>query len=336
MTKIFQTAAFLLLCICCIHCTPPAAKITVIIDTDANAEVDDQHALAYLFMSGETFDVKGVTVNATFGGGNVDEQAAEAIRIVQLCDVTGIPVMKGANSNFETISPTIGQPDFDGSSAVNFIIAQAKAMKDKKLTLIATGKLTNVALAVEKEPSITDKIRLVWLGSNYPAPGEYNLENDISAMNYLLDTNIEFEMVTVRGGKPSGTAAVVAPIEEIRQKMPGKGPMSKEPVTGRHGGEFRHFGDYSVNLFESCECYGNPPGRPLFDMAAVAIVKNPSLAEVKTIPAPIMVDKQWVDRPDNKRTIKVWENFHIRAILDDFYRTMDNYTLVQTGKTPTL
>ncbi|MEY3896633.1 MAG: hypothetical protein RLZZ214_2153, partial [Verrucomicrobiota bacterium] len=37
-------------------------KIRVILDTDANNELDDQHAIAYLLCSGETFDVEGITV----------------------------------------------------------------------------------------------------------------------------------------------------------------------------------------------------------------------------------------------------------------------------------
>jgi len=326
--KIIQSLTVLLLCVCNIHCSLPLEKIPVVIDTDANNELDDQHALAYLFMNGTTFDVKGVTINATFGGGKVDEQYAEACRIVHLCNVTEIPVKKGADGNFETIAPTVAQTIFDGSEAVDFIISQAKSMKNKKLVVIAVGKLTNIALAVKKEPFITDKIRLVWLGSNYPDPGEYNLENDIPSMNYLLDTNIEFEIVTVRYGKPSGTGAVIAFKEDILKKMPGKGPVAKEPVIGRHGDEFRCFGDYSVNLFEHCECFGNPPGRSLFDMAAVAIVKNPSWAEVKTIPAPVMIERKWMERPENKRTVKLWENFDVKAILADFYLTMDHYTLI--------
>ena len=41
------------------------SKIPVIFDTDANNEVDDQHALAYLLFNGDHFKVEGVTVNAT-------------------------------------------------------------------------------------------------------------------------------------------------------------------------------------------------------------------------------------------------------------------------------
>ena len=132
----------------------------------------------------------------------------------------------------------------------------------------------------------------MWLGSNYPKPGEYYLENDIPAMNYLLQTAVPFEMVTGRYGQPSGTDAVKVTKEEAPLKMAGLGPTIQEPVIGRHGGEFYNFGDYSINLFQNVDYYGDPPSRSLFDMAAVAIVKNPGWAESYSMPAPIMMEKQ--------------------------------------------
>ena len=48
-----------------------ADKIRIILDTDANNELDDQHAIAYLLFNGDTFAVEGITVNATSGGGVV-------------------------------------------------------------------------------------------------------------------------------------------------------------------------------------------------------------------------------------------------------------------------
>jgi len=298
-------------------------KLPVIFDTDANNELDDQHALAYLLFNEETFDIKGVTVNATYNGGHIDEQHIEAERVMKLCKaMEKIPLLKGANASFQEIKDSLKNVVFDGSEAVNFIIEEARKQTKEKLILLAVGKLTNVALAVEKDPSIVQSIRLVWLGANYPDPGEYNLENDIPAMNYLLDSNIDFEMVTVRYGKPSGTDAVKVTQKEAQKNMPGLGPKIDKPVTGRHGGQFFTFGDYSVNLFQHIDYYGDPPSRALFDMAAVAIVKNPEWAKSSTIPCPIMTDKKWIDRPDNDRKIIIWEHFDKEEIISDFYATL--------------
>ncbi len=166
---------------------------------------------------------------------------------------------------------------------------------------------------------------MVWLGTNYPEPGEYNFVNDVSSVAPLLESDVPFEMVMVRYRRPSGTDAVKARLEEIQRIMPGKGPKISPPVTGRHGGRFSTFGDYSVELFEKFP--GNPKQRPLFDMAAVAIVKNPKWAKRVTIGAPRFADGKWVDQPNNPRQIVIWENFDREAILNDFFARANTFVL---------
>ena len=317
--------------------TQETDKIPVIFDTDANNEVDDQHALVYLLFSGDHFKVEGVTVNATSApsgyseDSDVSDHYEEAKRVMQLCGnlYDEIPLKTGANSSFEEIKNQLGEPKFDGHEAVDFIIEQAMQSRNQTLVLLPVGKLTNIALALVKEPAIAKKVKIVWLGSNYPEPGEHNQDWDIESMNYILDVDVPFEIVTVRYGKPSGTAAVMVSQDQILHRMPGKGPEISNPVTGRHGGEFSNFGDYSVNLFEQYGMWGDPPGRALFDMAAVAILKNPGWAQTREIPAPVYLDGKWVERPNNPRKITLWEWFDIYGIMNDFFITMDDYKLVK-------
>jgi len=299
-------------------------KVRVILDTDTNNELDDQHALAYLLFNQQTFKIDGITINATSSGGNIDMQYDEARRVLQLCDADTLPVLKGADKSFTTILPRIDSAMYDGKSAVDFIVEQANLPTPDKLVVIAVGKLTNVALAVAKDSSISKKIRLVWVGSNYPEPGEHNQNNDTVAMNYLLNKAIDFEMVTVRYGKTSGTSAVSITKDQINKVMPGLGPHITKPVTGRHGGEFYCIGDYSINLFEHIEYHGDPPSRALFDLAAVAIVKNASWANVREQPAPLFVNGAWIEREGNSHKIKIWENFNRDAIIQDFLDSFEN------------
>ncbi len=298
--------------------------IPVIFDTDANNELDDQHALAYLLLNDQTFNVLGITTNATYNGGEIDEHMKEAQRVVDLVGWKDkVAVIKGANGNFSEIREHLDDEVFDGSEAVDFIIREAMKKRKEPLVLLPVGKLTNVALALEKEPSIAKKIRIVWLGSNYPDPGEYNLENDTASMNYILKTEAPFEMVTVRYGDSTGTAFVKAKRKNIYVRMPGMGPVVDEPVTGRHGGSFTCFGDYSVDLFRHIEHLEDGCFRALFDMAAVAIVKDPTWAETLEIPSPLYINNEWVEQPGNIRKITVWENFKAEDIMADFYATME-------------
>jgi len=307
----------------------PEAKIRVLLDTDANNELDDQHAIAYMLFNGQVFDVEGITVNRTFNGGSIDEHFKEADRIVRLCGLhSQIKIYKGASGTYNEIKNNMLEPGFDGSEAVNFIIERAKVQDGRKLVILPVGKLTNIALALKKDPSIKSNIRIVWLGTNYPDPGEYNFVNDTSAVKPILESDVEFEMVMVRYGKPSGTDAVAAYLTDIRQKMPGKGPYISESVIGRHGGSFTNFGDYSISLFKNFR--EENTSRPLFDMAAVAIVKNPAWAARVEIAAPKISTGKWIDQPDNPRKIIIWENFDKEKIMQDFYQCMDAYNLAKS------
>ena len=304
-------------------------KVRIIFDTDANNELDDQFALMYLLSNGNSFEVEGVTVNATRSGGDISEHYEEAQRIMQLGLSENIPLLKGANASFEEISPALSDSNFDGKDAIDFIINEANESNNNELVVLAVGKLTNVALALKKDPLIASKMRVVWLGSNYPKPGEYNQDNDTVSMNSILNSKVPFEMVIVRYGEPTGTDAVRVTQEEINSSMPGLGPKIPKPITGRHGGEFSTFGDYAVSLFEHIKYHGNPPSRALFDMVAVAILKNPQWGEVKEIPAPILINNQWVERPKNNREITLWENFNRDAIINDLYLSLSYYQNVQ-------
>ena len=311
----------------------PSARIPIVLDSDANNELDDQHAIAYMLFSGDTFDVVGITINRTRFGGDVEEQAREAERVVALSGLRGkIPVVRGANGSFGEIVGSLETRGFDGADAVSFIVESAHryGTPERPLVLAPIGKLTNVALALAKDPTIAPKVRVVWLGTNYPDPGEYNMENDTSAVNYVLDADVHFEIAVVRYGKEGGTAAVTASLEEIRRRMPGLGPRVAESVTGRNGGEFHNFGDYAINLFENIELQGDPPSRALYDMAALAIIKNPAWARRSEIRAPYLNDGTWEERPDNPRRIVLWEDFDRAQIMADFYQTMEHYRLVAT------
>lgn len=315
--------ATLAFCSGCQSASVEDGRIPVILDTDANNELDDQHAIAYLLMNQEVFDIVGITVNTTKNGGLIEGHYQEALRILTLFnEQEKIALKKGADGSFSAIRSELNKEVFDGSEAVDFIIAEAKKKRNSALVLLPIGKLTNIALAIEKAPEIAKNIRVVWLGSNYPEPGEYNLENDISSLQYLLDADVHFEIVTVSYGRNTGTSDITVSVPEIDSVMPGMGPHIEGVITGRHGGEFSNFGDYAVNLWHHIDVYGDPPSRALFDLGAVAIVKNPAWAKPRTIPAPQYDSTGWVERPDNSREIILWEHFDRNSIVEDLYKSL--------------
>ncbi|MDH3245528.1 MAG: nucleoside hydrolase [Saprospiraceae bacterium] len=298
-------------------------RIPIMVDTDANNELDDQHALAYVLLNSDVFDVQGVTVNHT-AVGTIQNDYEEAKRVMILCDAWGkIPLKVGVDSSrYPNLKDQLEDPYHEGYEAVNFIIEQARKWEGEKLLLAPIGKLTNIALALTKDPEIVEKVKVVWLGSNYYGKdgpdGEHNLRHDPDAYNAVISSGVDFTMVTVRYGAPSGTDAVAVHVNDIKRIMPGLVPSSKA-VTGRHGGTFTSFGDYSINLFVNY----TDGTRPLFDMALFAILKNSSWAKSSMIVAPKLMGDYWSGLFENRR-ITIVENFNKEAILGDFFETMRN------------
>ena len=195
--------------------------------------------------------------------------------------------------------------------------------------VIAVGKLTNVALALEKAPDIVPGLRVVWLGSNYPlGGGEYNLDNDPGALTSVLDDGVDagldFEIVTVRPGDPTGTAAVQLTLEEASRADAGS--RSRSSIRRSSGGRERGTPPSATTpprLFRGAEPFGDPPRRSLFDLAGVSIVGEPGWARPVEVPAPSFLDGEFVERPNRDRTILYWEQFDSDAILDDFFTTLE-------------
>ena len=66
--------------------------------------------------------------------------------------------------------------------------------------------------------------------------------------------------------------------------------------------------------------------RALYDLAAVAIARDPSWGTAIEIPAPQLVDGQWVERPDNPRRITIWERFDRDAIVESLFEALSAAT----------
>ena len=153
--------------------------------------------------------------------------------------------LKGPTGNYRQLNGDVEKSAFDGSDAVHFIIERAHAPSDRPLILFACGNLTNVALALLKDPTIAPKIEIWWVGTEWPQ--NYACNNhagDLDAVDALLANpqNVAFNIIPAPHGIWTNHA-------EIYKKMPGKGPKVSLGVPGRWGGSFTCFGDYSVELF---------------------------------------------------------------------------------------
>ncbi len=174
---------------------PDMRKIRLIIDTDAKAEADDQFAIVHALMTPK-FLVKGIVAahfDNKFTGENpykdtMERSYKEAERLVELMDRKGqVPVFRGAEKSLENAeTPQIGE-------GIDFIIEEALREDTHPLFVAVQGTLTNVASALLKNPSIADRLTIVWIGgAPYKDGGgrEFNLTVDMQAVNVVFSSKV--------------------------------------------------------------------------------------------------------------------------------------------------
>jgi purine nucleosidase len=191
----------------------------VIIDTDTAG--DDSQALVVAALSNR-IDIEAVTVVA--GNVGFEDEVRNAKYALQLTGrADEVPVYEGARSpllkDHETAEYVHGEgglggeldPDVDVPSAAGFApdrIVEAARENPGELTLACIGPLTNVALALEREPDLNDLLDSVWvmggnvncLGNVTPA-AEYNFWVDPDAAKLVvreLDVTLVDWGLTVR------------------------------------------------------------------------------------------------------------------------------------------
>lgn len=189
-------------------------KQSIILDTDIGTNVDDLLALK-IILSNEHFQLLGVTT--VFG--DSQRRAQMVSKVLAYFGQEKIPVHAGLSETLLrdriTLSkdrPIIDLPNFltredftkgvENSHAVDFII-DSILKKPNQITIVAIGPLSNIALAIIKQPEIISKIKkLIIMGGVLPSFSEkmelpiqeHNLSSDPEAAYVVFNSGISLEM----------------------------------------------------------------------------------------------------------------------------------------------
>ena len=175
-------------------------RMNVILDTDIYNEADDQFALSYLLKSRDMFNIEAITT-APYLHKNSDLTVKEGQdlsynEVLKICNLL--------NFNFEN-KVFKGSIDYiqngydDENDAVNKIIEIA--LKNDMTYVLSIGAITNIALAIKKEPKIINKIEIIWLGGNdisYKDNMEYNFRQDVEAVKIVFNSNAKLTVLSCK------------------------------------------------------------------------------------------------------------------------------------------
>jgi len=270
---------------------------SIILDCDPG--VDD--ALAIAFAHGHPgIDLLGITTVA--GNVSLARTTANALAVCEYIGATGTPVTPGCAGPLlrpafdarqvhgesglggAVLPPAAGSPA--PGHAIDYITETVRAAPGQ-ITLVATGPLTNIALAVKREPRLADWVRefVIMGGSagrgNVTPAAEYNIWADPEAAAAVFKAGWTVVVlgldVTLRTG--------VNPA--VQERMHGLGPLGTElllPALAQN----KSVGEPAPGGLAGSSPRAGTAGPPVHDVCAVAWVAQPGLFGL--VPAWVQVE----------------------------------------------
>ncbi len=259
----------------------------IILDCDPGH--DD--AVAIILAGGDPgIELLGIT---TVGGNQtLAKVTRNALSVVRVARLTHIPVHAGCDRPLVReieVAPDIhGDSGLDGvelpepvtkvgaAHAVDFIIETVMANEPGTVTLVPTGPLTNIALAVRKEPRIAKRVQeVVLMGGgyhvgNWSAVAEFNIKVDPEAAHIVFN---EAWPLTMVGLDLTHQALATAAVEEQIRAI---GSECSEFVLGLFA--------FFRKAYKEAQGFDDPP---VHDPCAVAYLIDPATVSTQKVPLDI-------------------------------------------------
>lgn len=259
----------------------------IILDCDPGH--DD--AIALLLAHGNP-QIELVAVTTVHGNQTIEKVTRNALAVATIAGITGVPFAAGAHRPLvreakvaESIHGDSGlggavlpEPTFavDSRHAVDLVIEEIMENEPGSITLVPTGALTNIALAVRKEPRIAERVKeVVLMGGgyhvgNWSAVAEFNIAIDPEAAHIVFNENWKLTMVGLDlTHQALATPDVIAAIAAVDTKP------------ARFVLELLAF---YADSYKRVQGFDHPP---VHDPCAVALVIDPSVMKVVRVPLDI-------------------------------------------------
>lgn len=259
-------------------------KINVILDTDTYNECDDQFALAYLLKSQERFNIEAITVAPYHHDNNIsiiEGNEKSYNEIIKICKYL----------NFDTTNKVYkGSEDYlqnnynETTKAVEKIIEIA--LKNEKTYILSIGAITNIAIAILKEPKIIDRIEIIWLGGNSLLQNkndEFNFRQDIKAVKTIFESNAKLTIIPCK----NVASNLITSIYELEHFLKGKNELC----------------DYLCQRFYNDGVHGIQERRVIWDISVIAYMLNKSWFMSEEISCPRIREDSSYELTNNNHKI---------------------------------
>jgi len=282
---------------------PGKKPVRMVLDTDTYNEIDDQFALVYSLISPE-LDVRAVYAapfkNSRSKGpkDGMEKSYEEILRILNKLDKSpdGF-AFKGSSSYLTDIKNPEKSP-----AALDLVSRASKSSSKDPLYVVAVGAITNVSNAILIDPTIIDKIVVVWLGGNghhWPHQREFNFMQDLNASRIIFDCGVPFVQLACT---PVVTHFATT-VPEMERYVGGRGPI----------------GDYLLKIFTDYRKDHFGWSKVLWDMTAVAWIIDDRWLPSDLVHSPIVTDNYTLSFDESRHLIRTVKFVNRDPIFRDFF-----------------
>lgn len=291
---------------------PGKKPVRMVLDTDTYNEIDDQFALVYALISPE-LDVKAVYAapfkNKRSSGPRegMEKSYEEILRILDKLDKSpdGF-AFKGSTGYLTDIKNPEKSP-----AAMDLINRASKSSPEDPLYVVAVGAITNVSNAILIDPTIINKIVIVWLGGNghhWPHQREFNFMQDLKASRIIFDCGAPFVQLACT---PVVTHFATT-VPEMERYVGGRGPI----------------GDYLLKIFKDYRKDHFGWSKVLWDMTAIAWLIDGRWLPSDLVHSPIVTDNYTFSFDESRHLIRTVKFVNRDPIFRDFFTKLAK----QSGK----
>ena len=279
-------------------------KINVILDTDTYNECDDQFALSYLIKNNYKFNIEAITVapysHKTRNVSVSDGQDLSYNEILKICKWlnfdTADKVFKGSMEYIQNGYDKV-------NDAVNKIIEIA--LKNNKTYILGIGAITNIALAIKKEPKIIDKIEVVWLGGNSLLQKDnldFNFRQDINAVRIVFDSKVKLTIIPCKNVASNLRTSIF----ELNYYLKDKSELC----------------NYLIERFYDDGYHGVQESRVIWDISTIAYMINKSWFTSEYISCPNIKEDTSYEMTTNNHKITMVNYIDVNKVYNDLFKKL--------------
>ena len=276
-------------------------KINVILDTDTYNECDDQFALSYLIKSQDKFNIEAITVAPySHNTRNVSVPEGQELSYKEILKICKWLDFDTSNKVFKGSMDYIRNGYNENNDAVNKIIEIA--LKNDKTYILGIGAITNIALAIKKEPKIIDKIEVIWLGGNevgYKDNLEYNFRQDVEAVKIVLESQVKLTILPCK----DIVSNLRIDINTLKESLGNKSELC----------------NYLIDRFYDDGYHGIQESRVIWDISVIAYMINKNWFETKEINCPNIKEDTSYEIIENNHNITIVNYLNADKIYKDLF-----------------